>query len=275
MIQMKAAISILDRGFLYGDGVFESFRTYNKKPFLLDAHIKRLFHGLKVIGIRPPFSLQQLKGVVAKTLKANNFPESYIKIIITRGKAKGHGLDIKNSAGKPTVIVWVEEQKPFPKTLYKKGWKAAISSIIRADVPTSKIKSLNYLDNILARAEAGRRGANEAFMLDEKGFLAEGTVSNIFMVKNGVISTPALGGGILNGIIRKLAIKLARKIKIRIQERRIRPKELLRADECFVTLSGAGVVPVTNINGKKLNNGICGPITARLIGLYIAETQKG
>lgn len=270
----KTKISVLDRGFLYGDGVFESLRTYHRRPFLLEEHLKRLLSGAKSIRMRVPYSIAQLKRAVLKTIAANNFKEYYIKIILTRGEAKGHGLDFSNSAGKPSLIILAEELKEYPKTLCTNGWKAIISSVRRADVPTSRIKSLCYLDNALAKEEARRAGADEAFLLDEKGHVVEGTVSNIFIVKFGTIFTPPLEEPILAGITRNLVLKLAKQSAFEAAEKIIDPKELYNCDECFVTLSGAGIIPITRIWNRRVGNGKCGPITQKLILLYQAETQK-
>jgi branched-chain amino acid aminotransferase len=270
----EAKLSALDRGIGYGDGVFESLRTYQGKPFQLEAHLKRLLRGAKSLRIRSPLKVAQLKNAVLKTLAANKFKESYIKIIITRGEAKGHGLDPGNSVGKPTVIVWVEEQKPYPKKLFSQGWKAIISGILRPSVPSSKIKSLNYLNNILAKIEAKKAGADEAFMLDEKGYVVEGTISNIFTVRHGSIYTPPGDAPILPGLTRKLVIKLAKQSAFKIEEKNLTPKELYKADECFITFSGAGIVPINKIWHKKVGSGKCGPITDSLIRLYHAETEK-
>jgi len=270
----QANISVLDRGLFYGDGVFESLRTFRRKPFQLEEHIKRLLRAAKFIRIRSLPSARQLKLAVLKTLATNKLKESYIKIIITRGEARGHGLNPKNVAGKPTVIVLVEQQKSYPKKIFTDGWKAIISNIARPDLPTSRIKSLCYLDNILARIEAQKNGANEALMLDEKGNIAEGSVSNIFLVKHGTIYTPSPDAPILLGLTRKLVIKLAKQAAFKVVEKTITPKELYTADECFITFSGAGVVPITRIWKKKIGSGKCGFTTASLINLYNAETKK-
>jgi branched-chain amino acid aminotransferase len=270
----EANVSILDRGLQYGDGVFESLRTYNQKPFLLEKHLKRLLNGAKYLRIRSLPSSAQLKLAVFKTLAANKFKESYIKIIITRGEAKGHGLDPKKVSGKPTVIILVEEQKPYLKAIFSKGWKAIISSIIRPDVPTSRIKSLCYLDNVLAKTEAQKSGAEEAFMLDERRNIVEGTVSNFFIVKYSTIYTPPKEAPILPGLTRNLVIKLAKQSAFRVVEKAINPKELYAADECFITFSGPGIVPISKIWNKKIGSGKCGPLTASLIKLYDAETKK-
>jgi branched-chain amino acid aminotransferase len=270
----EARVPVLDRGLLYGDGLFESLRTYNRRPFLLEEHLKRLLAGARLLKIKLPCSLAQLKLAVLKTVASNPFREHYIKIIITRGEAKGHGLDFSNSTGKPTVIVFDEEMKEYPRNTFTRGWKAVISSVRRTEIPTSRIKSLCYLDNALAMAEARRAGANEAFMLSEKGHVVEGTVSNIFIVKLGTIYTPSVEEPILSGITRNLVLKLARQSAFRAVEKIIDPKELYNCDECFITMSGAGIIPVTRIWKKKIGNGKCGSLTQKFILLYQAETRK-
>jgi branched-chain amino acid aminotransferase len=269
-----AKLSVLDRGLSYGDGVFESLRTYRGKPFQLEGHIKRLLRGLKTLRIRPPLTGSQLKLAVLRTVAANKFKESYIKIMVSRGEARRHGLDRSNAGGKASTIILVEKLKPYPKTIFSKGWKAIISSIIRPDVPSSRIKSLCYLNNILAKMEAKKAGADEAFMLGERGNILEGTISNIFIVKHGAIYTPPKDAPILAGLTRNLVIKLAKQSAFRVIEKAISPKELYTADECFITFSGPGIVPITKIWKKKIGSGKCGPITASLIKLYDAETKK-
>ena len=269
----KARLSVLDRGFLYGDGVFESFRTYNRKPFLLAAHLKRLLAGAKFLKIRGPFSSARLDAAIDRTIAANPFKECYIKVIITRGQAVGHGLDISNACGKPTLLILVEEFAAPPKELYHNGWSVIIPSIRRADQPTSRIKSLCYLDNLLAKAEAKKKGANEALMLNEKGDLVEGTVSNFFLVKGGSLYTPPLAEPILSGVTRHFVIGLARKQGIKIIEKELRPRDLYQCHECFLTLSSLGIVPVTRVGHKKIGSGKCGPVTGRLRRSYPAEVR--
>ena len=271
---MKKSISIFDRGFLYGDGVFESLRTYQQKPFLLDEHLKRLLKNARFIQIKGLPSFAKLKSAVYKALAAHNFKESYLKIIITRGEAKEHGLDMKNATGHPNIIIIVEEQKPLPQTLFTTGWSAVISSITKANTPSARIKSLCYLDNLLAKAEAQKAGANEAFLLDCKGKVVEGTISNIFIVKHGQLYTPPEEAPILCGLTRNLVLKLAKQSAIKAVEKVLTPKEIYTADECFVTFSGAGVVPITRIWKKKIANGKAGYLTSALIRLYDVETKK-
>ena len=255
----KATLSIFDRGFLYGDGAFESLCTKNSQPFLLEEHLKRLFKSLKLLKIKAPLSSKALKQAVFKTLAANKLKEAYLKIIVTRGQVKAHGLSTKNQKGKSTLIIIVEKAQAIQPL----SWKAIVSSARKANAPSSRIKSLCYLDNVLAKAEAERVGADEAFLLDEKGNLTEGTVSNIFIAKHQTIYTPSLASPILPGITRQLVIKIAKQSALRVIEKSISPKELYNADECFVTLSGPGIIPI---------NGQAGPITQKLISLYGKST---
>lgn len=270
----QASISVFDRGLLYGDGVFESLRTYKKKFFQLDEHLKRLLRNAKYIRITGLPSLKQLKSAVNKTVAANKFKEFYVKIIISRGNAQSHGLSTKKVKGKPNIIIMVEEQKTYPQTTFTVGWQAIISSIVRANTPSARIKSLCYLDNVLAKIEAKRNAAKEAFLLDEKGNLAEGTISNIFVVKHGNLYTPPEKSPIILGLTRKLVIKLAKQSAFKVIEKDITPKEVYTADECFISFSGAGIVPITKIWKKKIGSGKPGYVTSALINLYNAETKK-
>jgi len=269
VLQAEANISIFDRGFLYGDGAFESLRTYNKKPFLIDDHLKRLFNTLKLLHIKPDLNQKELKTAVIKTVSANNFKESYIKIIVTRGAAKTHGLGLKNFKGKANTIIIVE---PQPETKIK-PWTAIISTITKSENPTSYIKSLCYLDNMLAKVEAEQHGADEAFMLDERGNLTEGSVSNIFLIKFNTVFTPPEESPILMGITRKQVIKLAKQAGLRMVEKYLTPKDLYNAEECFCTLSGQGIVPVTKIWKKKVGDGKVGHVTQALMNRYEVETK--
>jgi branched-chain amino acid aminotransferase len=270
--EKEARIPIRDRGLLYGDGVFESLTTRGGKPFLLEEHIKRLLRGAKTLRIRAPLSPGQLKSAVLKTVAANGHKESYVKIILTRGEANGHGLDPARAKGKPTIIILAERQLPCPGKMFSSGWKAVVSSVVRPDVPTSRIKSLCYADNILAKIEAKKAGAQEAFLLDEAGNILEGTISNVFIVRDGTLYTPPLSSPILPGVTRKFVLKLARQSAFRIVEKPISPKELYTAEECFITFSGAGIVPITRIWNKKISSGKCGPVTEALIRRYGSST---
>ena len=269
-----AKISIFDRGFLYGDGIFESFRTYNRKPFLLEEHLKRLLAGAKTIKIHSPYSLSKLKLLISKIIAANTYAECYIKIILTRGDASGHGLNLSNVRGKPNLIILAEKFLPPPQSLFEKGWKVILSSVPKAETPTARLKSLCYLDNIMARMEASQAGADEAIMLNEKGHLAEGSVSTLFIIQAGTIITPPINEPILAGITRTAVLKIAQEANLKLAEKILLPSDLYNCDECFVTLSSFGIVPITKINNKKIGAGLCGPISRKLISLYQAKTGK-
>ncbi|MFH1710575.1 MAG: aminotransferase class IV [bacterium] len=263
MPKNNVRIDPLDRGFMYGDGVFESLRTYNGRPFMLDEHLKRLYKATKLLHIKA----LDLKSAVLRTLKADGHKESYIKIMITRGVAAGHGLDPKNVISKPTILITADKLKGYPPATYLKGWSAIITDIKRGDT-LANTKTLNYANNILAKFEASERNASEAIMLTCDGFLAEGTVSNLFFVKHGILYTPSLKSGILNGITRALAIKLAKKSKIEVIEGYFGKEKLYSADECFITFSGGGIVPIVKVDNKKIGNGRPGMVTGRLMEAY-------
>lgn len=245
----KLKIFPFDRGFMYGDGVFESLRTYNGKPFLLNEHLSRLEQDAKTIGIKIPLTKEKLKAAVLKLIKVNGYKESYIKIIVTRGIANQHGLSIKNSQ-KPTLLILAEEQPldtSTPLSARDKEWTIKISSVIKYKTPISHIKSLNYLENILAKKEAEEAGADEAILLSPEGYVTEGTISNIFIAKKGVLYTPPLSLGILPGITRNLIIQTAKKQGIKVKERFFTVADLKKADEVFLTFSGQGIIHVKKI----------------------------
>jgi len=270
----EAKISVLDRGLFYGDGIFETLRTYNKKPFQLEEHIKRLLQTCKAFRLKCPMSAIQLKNSVLKTLAANNFKNAHIKIIVTRGEASKSGLSTKNVAGRATIIILIDALKPLPKQVFIKGWKAIISSIMRPAVPSSQFKTLNYINNVLAKHEAKKNGADEAILLDKSGNIVEATSSNIFIVKHGELFTPPTDAPILLGLTRKTIMRIAKQSAFRVVEKIITPKELYTADECFITSSGPGIIPITRVWNKKIGTGKCGLVTENLINLFDAETKK-
>ncbi|MFC1767088.1 aminotransferase class IV [Candidatus Margulisiibacteriota bacterium] len=266
----KAKISVFDRGLLYGDGLFESIRTYGGKPLMLDEHLDRLYEAAKTIYLQIGISKKALAQAVLKTIKINRFKESYIKVMVTRGVSRTHGLDIKNVKGKPTIIIIVDELKECPPTVYSKGWKAIITSIKREDT-LANIKSLNYINNIEAKIEANKRKANEAFMLTADGYLSEGTTSNLFFVKGKTLYTPSLRTGILEGLTRGVVIKSAKKLKIKVVEGFFKKEKLYKADECFVTSSGPGIIPIVKVDGRKIGRGKPGVMTIILMAAYKDE----
>lgn len=263
-----AKISIFDRGFLYGDGVFETLRAYNGHIFRCDDHIDRLFKSARAIYIQVPFTKDYFEEAIDRTLKENSLKDAYLRLTVTRGISEP-GLDIEGCST-PSVIIIPGAFKGHPEELYKKGIQAAVVSTRR--IPPSalnpEIKSLNFLNNIMAKVEAKRLNASEGIMLSTEGYVAEGTVSNIYIVKDGVIKTPPLSVGILNGITRSTVIDLAEENNITLLEQPFYPDELYRADECFITSTLYEVMPVTSINNKLIGNGHTGDITKRLLKLF-------
>jgi len=263
-----AKVSVLDRGFLYGDGVFETLRAYKGTIFQCDSHIDRLFRSAEAIYLKIPFTKDYIKEGLYKCLKANYLQDAYLRISITRGRGK-IGLDIEEGI-RPTLVVLSKAFTGYPEDLYRRGIPASVVTTRR--IPPSalnpEIKSLNFLNNILARAEAAHYGAMEGIMLNIEGYVAEGTVSNIFIVKDGIIKTPPPHVGILNGVTRSTIIGLARGHGLPCREEAFSPEELYRADECFITSTMYEVMPVTSINNKKIGNGKPGEVTIRLLNLF-------
>ncbi len=261
----QAKISVFDHGFLYGDGVFESIMVFNGVAFKLKEHIDRLYDSAKAICLDIPMSKEEMIKTIVETVRVNGFKDAYIRVLVTRGVGD-LGLDPRKCP-KPTVIIMVDKIKLFRDEAWSQGVTAIISSIRRdrIDATTHEIKSMNYLNSILAKLEANAVGADEAIMLDERGFVSEGATDNIFIVKNGVIYTPPRSSGILPGITRNRVMKLAEELGYKVIEKDITPAELLTADEVFLTGTAAGIVPVVKIAGRVIGDGKPGPITRRLM----------
>jgi branched-chain amino acid aminotransferase len=249
----KAKVSVFDHGFLYGDGIYETLRAYNGVVFKIEEHIDRLFHSAFLIGLNIPKSSVQIKNAVYRTIKANRLREAYVRITVSRG-AGPIGLDPALCPA-PTFVVIARPFKGYPPSYYKKGVKVAIVNT-RRNFNRSldpAIKSLNFLNNILAKIEAKSEGAYEAVMLNHLGYIAEGTISNIFFVKGGVLHTPETGVGILNGITRMTVIDAARELGIRVREGRFRPGSLCRADEVFLSNTTMEMMPVKAVDGIRFS----------------------
>lgn len=274
-IPLKSArVSILDRGFLYGDGVFETMRSYNGQVFKLERHIDRLLISLKILRIKSPYRKFKLSSLVNKTLRVNKLSNAYVKLIVTRGIGK-RGVDISDG-DRSTVVIYAAPLKNIPITFYKKGLKVNLACISKNEQSfIARIKSLNYVDNILARAEVQRSGFDEAIFLNSKGNISEATTSNIFMVKKGSISTPTLNAGLLPGITRGLIIEIIRKyFKNKIYERNIKPAELISADEIFLTNSILEVVSVIKLGKKIIGKGKPGVFTNLIHSIYRMEVEN-
>lgn len=269
-----AKVSVFDRGFLYGDGVFETLRAYNGFIYHIDGHLDRLFESAGAISLKIPFTREYLNDALYRTLCENNLDDAYLRLTITRGAGEP-GLDIEGCLN-PCLIIISRPFSGYPENQYTEGIRAAIVQARR--IPPSalnpSIKSLNFLNNIMARIEAGRLDATEGIMLSTEGCVAEGTVCNIFIVKGGIIKTPPLSVGILNGVTRSIVIRIAAKNSITVIEQPFLPDEIYDADECFVTSTLYEVMPVTKINNRSIGNGKPGGITMRLLEYFRLSARQ-
>jgi branched-chain amino acid aminotransferase len=270
-----AKISVYDHGVLYGDGVFEGIRVYRGRIFECDAHLRRLFDSARAIRLNPPLTVEQFKSAMETTVKANNFSDCYIRLVITRG-AGYLGLN-PNKCPTPSVFIIADTIELYPQELYEKGMSLISSSVIRMH-PNSvspRIKSLNYLNNILAKLEAVDAGASEAVMLNHEGNISECTGDNIFIVRGGQVQTPGTADGILEGITRKVMIDLCKQLSIPCVEKTLQRHDLYIAEECFLTGTAAEVVPVTKIDGRTIGPGTPGPITRKLTEAFHRLVRQG
>jgi branched-chain amino acid aminotransferase len=259
-----AKISVYDHGLLYGDGVFEGIRIYGGKVFRLREHVERLYESARHVALEIPLNREQMIQAVLDTVKANAKQDGYIRLVATRG-AGSLGLDPGRTSD-PQVIVIVDDISLYPAEYYEKGLEVITASIIRnhPNALNPRIKSLNYLNNILAKIEAVRAGCQEAIMLNHVGEVSECTGDNLFLVKRGLLRTPPLAAGILEGVTRNAVIELAHAAKIVVQEMSLTRHDVYSADECFLTGTAAEVVPVVNCDGRPIGNGKPGSITRQL-----------
>jgi branched-chain amino acid aminotransferase len=269
----EASISVYDHGFLYGDGVYEAIRAYNGIIFQLREHIDRLYESARSIKIDIPFSKDKLNQLVIDVLRKNQLKSSYIRIVVSRGRGR-MGVDPRNCP-KPTIVIMAEPREPLFGAEIK-GVSAIVSSLRRTPSWSldPRIKTLNYLNNIMAKIEAIEAGVEEAVMLNEQGYVAETSTENIFIVKNGIVSTPHPSQGVLRGITRDFIIRIARELGYPIEERAITVHELYNADEVFVTGTAAEVVPIVNITGRKIGEGKAGPVFSRVLDRFRELSKK-
>lgn len=260
-----AKISVYDHGLLYGDGVFEGMRTYSNKVFRLDEHIDRLYESALAILLTIPMSKQEMIDAVKKTVELSGLSDSYIRLVVTRGSGS-LGLD-PNRTCDPQVIIIVDLVALYDRKYYDEGLKIITASTIRNHPAalSPRIKSLNYLNNIMAKLEGLQAGCMEAIMLNHKGEVAECTGDNIFIVKKGHLLTPSADSGILEGITRNAILELANTLKIPARETTLTRHDLLVADECFLTGSAAEVIPVVSIDSRPIGDGKVGPTTKQLM----------
>ena len=273
VLKDKASISVFDHGFLYGDGVFEGIRAYGGKVFRLEEHLQRLWESARAIALEIPLSRGQLKEKILESLRKNELKDAYIRLVVSRGKGD-LGLDPRKCPQAELIII-TDKISIYPEELYEKGLEVIIAST-RRNIPSAlncRIKSLNYLNNILAKIEANREEMPEAIMLNKDGYIAECTGDNIFVVKEGKIITPPVWIGILSGITRDVVIEIAQKEGISIEENVFAPFALYNSDECFLTGTAAEVIPVTRVDGRVIGEGIAGPLTKRLMEKFRQLTQ--
>jgi len=261
----EAKVSVFDHGLLYGDGVFEGLRIYNGKVFKLKEHIERLYLSARAILLDVPMGKEDMENAVVGTVKANNKINGYIRLVITRGEGL-LGLD-PAQCSKASVIIIVDDLQLYPEEYYKKGIQivTASSRRIRPDSLDPRIKSLNYLNNIMAKIEAKQAGCLEAVMLNSEGFVSECTADNIFIVKGNEILTPAPYHGALDGITMRTVMEMAGSLGIKTTETTITRYDLYNAEECFLTGTGAEIMPVIKIDSRGIGDGNPGPITDDLI----------
>ena len=259
-----AKISVYDHGLLYGDGVFEGIRIYHGKVFRLREHVDRLYDSARHIYLEIPLTRDQMIAAVLDAVKVNNKHEGYIRLIVTRG-AGTLGLDPRKTTD-PQIIIIVDDIALYPPELYESGLEVITAATIRNhhNALNPRIKSLNYLNNIMAKIEAIRGGCLEAIMLNHNGEVAECTGDNIFLVKKGVLRTPPIDAGILEGVTRNAVIELARAAAIPVQETTLTRHDVYAADECFLTGTAAEVIAVVKADGRTIGTGKPGPITRQL-----------
>jgi len=268
----EAKISIFDHGFLYGDGVFEGIRAYNGRVFRLREHMNRLYDSAKAIDLQIPITKEEFEKIILETLRINKLRDAYIRPIVTRGVGD-LGLDPRKCK-KPTIIVIARPWGKLYGDLYERGLKAVTVAVRRNpyDALPPNIKSLNYLNNILAKIEANAKGGDEAIFLDKLGFISEGSGDNIFIVKNGTILTPPTINSLL-GITREVVIEIIKKLGIPFAERNLSLYDLYTADEVFVTGTAAEIAPIVEVDGRKVGDGKPGKITKRLMEEFEKVTQ--
>ena len=270
-----AKVSVFDHGLLYGDGVFEGIRSYNCLVFKLKEHIDRLFESAQSIMLQVPLSKKALEAAIIKSLQANTLKNAYIRVVVTRG-AGDLGLDPRKCKGNQTLIIIADKITLYPKELYRKGLEIITVPTVRnlPEAVNPQIKSLNYLNNILAKIEAINGGASEAIMLDSMGYVAECTGDNIFIVKRGNIYTPPQCMGTLRGITRDTVLEIAKKLKYPTHEHVITRHEVYISDECFLTGTAAEVIPVVKVDGRVIGDGKPGPITKKLMAKFHTATSS-
>jgi branched-chain amino acid aminotransferase len=263
--ESEAKVSVFDHGLLYGDGVFEGIRFYNGRVFRLEEHIGRLYKSAAAIRMRIPLDQQAMTEALLETIRRNGLHDGYVRLVVTRGKGN-LGLSPEHCPV-PTVIIIAAKITLYPEESYRNGLKVVTCATRRiahgALSPT--VKSLNYLNNIMAKIEATHAGAGEGLMLNEQGFVSECTGDNVFIVSDGMISTPPISSGALAGVTRAVAIGIADELGIEVSEPQMTRYDIYTADECFLTGTAAEIIPAVELDSRPIGDGRPGPVTRRLI----------
>jgi branched-chain amino acid aminotransferase len=270
----EANISVFDHGLLYGDGVFEGIRVYNGRIFKEREHIDRLFLSARCLLLNIPISRDDLSEAMHVALRANNIVDGYLRVLVTRGVG-ALGISIEKAAC-PSVVIIAATIALYPAEVYERGLQCVTAGTMRNHpaATSPRVKSLNYLNNIMAKAEALNAGADEAIMLNAEGHVTEGTGDNLFIVRRGRLRTPPISSGILDGITRALVIELARKRGYEVTEDVLLRHDIYMADECFLTGTAAEIVPVVSLDGRPIGNGKPGTVTGQLTDDFVQYRNR-
>jgi branched-chain amino acid aminotransferase len=266
----EARVPVTDHGFLYGDGVFEGIRVYARRAFRLERHLARLAVSARALGLEIPGGLDRAREVVLATARAFGADDCYVRLIVSRGEG-ALGVD-PTTCPEPRIVCIVDQARIYPAEKLERGLDLVTSSWRRPppDVLDPRVKSLNYLNNAMAKLEAKRRGADEALLLNAAGAVAEASVANVFVLREGVLATPPASDGALEGVTRGAVLELAAREGIATAERTLGRIDLFGADEVFLTGTGARIVPVRSLDGELIGKGEPGPVTRRLTAAFVA-----
>ncbi len=271
--ESEAKISVFDHGLLYGDGIFEGIRFYNGRVFRLEEHLERLWESAQAICLTIPLDLDAMREALLETIRANELRDGYIRLVVTRGKGT-LGLSPYNCT--PSVIIIAANIALYPAEAYEKGL-TVVTCATRRVAPAAlspAVKSLNYLNNIMAKIEALNAGASEGLMLNEQGYVAECTGDNIFVLKKGTLFTPPVSAGALKGVTRKVVFELAEALNIPLVEQEMTRYDVYTADECFLTGTAAEVIPLVELDRRAINGGVPGEVTKRFVQAFQELTQR-
>ena len=272
--EANAKISVFDHGLLYGDGIFEGIRFYNGRVFRLEEHLLRLWDSARSICLEIPMTMRDMTEAVLETIRQNHLRDGYIRLVVTRGIGN-LGLN-PTQCKSPSVIIIAATIALYHQDFYRKGLTIVTCATRRSNPAALNpaVKSLNYLNNVMARVEANLSGADEALMLNDAGNVAECTADNVFIVKHGQILTPPVAAGALRGITRAVVFEIAAELGVKVRETDITRHDVFVADECFLTGTAAEIVPVVKADGRSIGSGKPGPITARIIARYRQVTRE-